>query len=247
MNRRAYLIGALAVSCAAHVLGVVGVVQFAASRRSVAVVFRPGEGEGVVTLTVFPTVAPAPAAAPLPIAPPPPVQAPPPVEVVQAPPPAPPVASAPTPAAAQAAAPPPAPDLAVAPAVEGVPAAANAASVPSAPDAPVVGQAVPAGGAAGDDSAPGIAGEIAADYSADIRPVYPTSARLRGEEGAVKVLALVNSAGRAAAVEVRESSGYPALDRAATDAICRARFRVQSAAGEPRRVLLTFRFRLIDR
>jgi protein TonB len=83
--------------------------------------------------------------------------------------------------------------------------------------------------------------------TADVRPVYPLSARLRGEEGTVRVLVLIGVSGRAEQVEISQSSGCEALDRAAADAVRKARFFARSGfAAGPRRILLTFRFQLVD-
>jgi protein TonB len=73
------------------------------------------------------------------------------------------------------------------------------------------------------------------------------SARMRGEEGVVTVLATIDAAGRAQSVALEKSSGFTALDRAALAASRRANF---AASGGPAvagsRILLTFRFKLVD-
>ncbi|MBU4429904.1 MAG: TonB family protein [Verrucomicrobia bacterium] len=81
-----------------------------------------------------------------------------------------------------------------------------------------------------------------------IRPIYPPGARLRGEEGAVTVSALVTPSGKARTVEVVRSSGFPALDQSALNAVLRARFipaRTGHTAIESQ-TTLTFRFTLLD-
>jgi protein TonB len=81
----------------------------------------------------------------------------------------------------------------------------------------------------------------------ELRPRYPMGARLRGEEGTVTVSATVSDRGRAEQVSVVKTSGYPALDRAALDAVRESRFvRYGGEPGEGGEVVLTFRFRLVD-
>ncbi|MBB5690515.1 protein TonB [Roseomonas alkaliterrae] len=64
-------------------------------------------------------------------------------------------------------------------------------------------------------------------------PDYPPESRRRGEEGSVRVSLRVGPDGRVQAVEVLESSGHPALDRAAVEAVRRWRFRPATQAGLP--------------
>lgn len=79
-------------------------------------------------------------------------------------------------------------------------------------------------------------------------PKYPVAARKAGWEGAVVVSILVDESGRAAAVTVRESSRYAALDEAAVAAVKQWRFAPARRNGEP--VVSTHtvrvRFRLTD-
>ena len=65
---------------------------------------------------------------------------------------------------------------------------------------------------------------IQARYSETPKPVYPESARSEGREGRVLLRVLVDDQGRTKRVEVNESSGSEALDRAAAEAIKRWRF-----------------------
>jgi protein TonB len=46
--------------------------------------------------------------------------------------------------------------------------------------------------------------------------MYPRDSLLRGEQGTVAILIEVEDSGRISSVTVKESSGFPALDRAAT-------------------------------
>ena len=81
----------------------------------------------------------------------------------------------------------------------------------------------------------------------EIKPRYPFGSRVRGEEGVVKVRVCVTPSGRSGSVEIVESSGFRALDRAAVDAVRKARFKAEGGAStEGGEIVLTFRFRLMD-
>ena len=104
---------------------------------------------------------------------------------------------------------------------------------------------VPTRSAAGDGAASGV--ETAVAYRTDVRPAYPMSARLRGEEGMVTVKVTINGAAQAESAEVETSSGFPTLDRAALAAARKATFVASGgAAVAGGRILLTFRFKLVD-
>jgi protein TonB len=80
----------------------------------------------------------------------------------------------------------------------------------------------------------------------DAEAVYPLGARLRGEEGAVRILVFIDLDGRIDDLEISQSSGFAALDRAAERAVRRTRFepatrRSQPVAGE---LTITIRFSL---
>ena len=75
-----------------------------------------------------------------------------------------------------------------------------------------------------------------------VRPEYPEDARQRGIEGKVKVLALVDTAGKVVEAEVMTASGEPQLDRAAEVAVRRCRFRPYQVGGERREVYAVFVF-----
>ena len=82
--------------------------------------------------------------------------------------------------------------------------------------------------------------------SIDAEAVYPLGARLRGEEGAVRILVFINVDGRIGHLKISQSSGFTALDRAAERAVRRTRFepatrRSQPVAGE---LTITIRFSL---
>jgi protein TonB len=142
-------------------------------------------------------------------------------------------------------------ELAVAPAA--VPAIEPAGCSPPAPvDILVASGHRPTPSAAGEST--NTADSVASDAGAvgglvaigAIRPAYPASARLRGEEGVVVVAVETDDAGRPRNVVVTTPSGSSSLDRAAVDAARRARF--ASATGIPSRgrAALSFRFRLVD-
>jgi protein TonB len=63
-----------------------------------------------------------------------------------------------------------------------------------------------------------------ARYRDTPRPEYPESARREGREGRVLLRVLVDDQGRSKKVEINNSSGSAALDRAAAEAIRRWRF-----------------------
>jgi protein TonB len=116
----------------------------------------------------------------------------------------------------------------------------------------------PAGGtAAARDGGPGSGdgtstgsgvGDGRASSLASIHPVYPVGARRRGEEGRVVIEATVMANGRAGAWLVVASSGFSELDRAAENAIRRARFSPATRRRVPvsSRIRLTFIFNLRD-
>jgi len=60
--------------------------------------------------------------------------------------------------------------------------------------------------------------------------MYPARSRRRGETGEVVVDALIGLDGRVLSTKVEESSGFPALDEAASDAVRRAHFRFRPEA-----------------
>jgi periplasmic protein TonB len=138
------------------------------------------------------------------------------------------VADFPVPPAAQVAAESPAPEKAR---PEEVPAQAPPAAAPVASQ-PAPFQGIPSFSA----------GEL------DIRPRYPFGARMRGEQGCVRLLVKVLASGRADHVSVAETSGFSALDGAAIDAVKKARFHgvMPSSAGPGGELLLRFRFQLVD-
>jgi len=64
-------------------------------------------------------------------------------------------------------------------------------------------------------------------------PDYPAESRRRGEEGTVRLSLRIGPDGRVQMAEVAQTSGHPALDRAAVEAVRRWRFRPATQAGLP--------------
>lgn len=96
----------------------------------------------------------------------------------------------------------------------------------------------------GDLQTKGIAGGLATNSG--IHPYYPLGARLRGEEGTVKIEARIATDGRVLNCTVIKSSGFPALDSAAVDAMKQTRFVSAKAlpVKKESKTVLTFRFDL---
>jgi periplasmic protein TonB len=69
------------------------------------------------------------------------------------------------------------------------------------------------------------------DYLNNPPPQYPESSRISGEQGVVLVRAMVGTSGDVTRVSLSQSSGYPALDRAAVEAVKGWKFHPASAAG----------------
>jgi TonB family protein len=72
---------------------------------------------------------------------------------------------------------------------------------------------------------------ILPDYLSNPPPRYPESSRLAGEQGVVLVRVDVATSGNVNRVLLGRSSGYPALDRAAVEAVKGWKFHPASAAG----------------
>jgi periplasmic protein TonB len=77
-------------------------------------------------------------------------------------------------------------------------------------------------------------------------PVYPESARRRGEQGRVMLQVSVSTDGTPLEVDVLATSGHPSLDSAALSAVRQWRFIPASQAGMPVRAFaeVPIRFRL---
>jgi protein TonB len=85
------------------------------------------------------------------------------------------------------------------------------------------------------------------EVTTDIKPAYPFGSRMRGEEGSVTLKIWIDADGSAKDIEVLQSSGYPALDKAGIKALRKAQFRDNK--GRPVgsiETTLTFRFKLVE-
>ena len=69
-------------------------------------------------------------------------------------------------------------------------------------------------------------------------PVYPQSSRLAGEQGEVVIDATVDADGLPSVIALQRSSGYPALDNAAIEAVKGARFKPYMVNGKPQPIVL---------
>ncbi len=87
-----------------------------------------------------------------------------------------------------------------------------------------------------------------ARYRETPRPDYPESARRDGREGRVLLRVLVDDQGRSKQVEINNSSGSDALDRAAAEAIKRWRFHPARHGDKPVEswLRIPIEFRLAD-
>lgn len=80
------------------------------------------------------------------------------------------------------------------------------------------------------------------------KPSYPDASRMAGEEGTVRLKVTFHTNGAPQFISVDESSGYPALDKAATDAMKEARIEpyVQGGKPTPFTVIIPIRFQLVQ-
>ena len=83
------------------------------------------------------------------------------------------------------------------------------------------------------------------------KPIYPRYSRRHGEEGTLVISVDIRADGRAERIEVIRPSGYSRLDRAALDAVGRARFlpamRGGKAVNSTKRIAFTFRLTEAER
>ncbi len=75
-----------------------------------------------------------------------------------------------------------------------------------------------------------------------VKPEYPEDARSRNIEGKVALVALVDTTGHVAEVDILGSSGERQLEKAATQAVWQCQFRPYRVKGEVREVYAVFRF-----
>jgi protein TonB len=123
-------------------------------------------------------------------------------------------------AAALSANPLPTPTPTSAPAPAATAAASPAASGPLSP------------AASSSDSARRVGPRVDASWAGNAPPPYPAAARRMGEQGEVRLDVHVGADGSVIDVQVRASSGSPALDRSAMDAVRRWRFRPATVDGQ---------------
>jgi TonB family protein len=74
------------------------------------------------------------------------------------------------------------------------------------------------------------------------KPIYPPGESEQGVEGRVMVQALVDTTGHVVDVQLLASTGVPAFERSAADAVWQYRFRPYRMAGVPSEVYALFRF-----
>lgn len=143
-------------------------------------------------------------------------------------PPAPPAASRP------ATLPAPSPGLDATPAAVAAQTAQPPAGAASVPLADPVGSTQKTGPAQATNPAPRIEPPASsADYLDNPRPAYPALSRRLGEQGQVLLRVWVEADGRPGKMELRRSSGFERLDRAAQQAVQRWRFVPGRRAGTP--------------
>ncbi|NHZ97002.1 energy transducer TonB [Massilia sp. CCM 8734] len=87
--------------------------------------------------------------------------------------------------------------------------------------------------AGGAHAAPAGNTEARADLASCAKPVYPADARAARHAGTVKLAFLVGADGKLADSKVDTSSGHPALDDAAHQALKLCKFSAASAKGKP--------------
>ena len=75
-----------------------------------------------------------------------------------------------------------------------------------------------------------------------VKPIYPEDARNHNIEGKVALVALVDTTGHVASVDVMASTGERQLERAATEAVWQCLFRPYQVHGHVREVYAVFRF-----
>jgi periplasmic protein TonB len=75
--------------------------------------------------------------------------------------------------------------------------------------------------------------EVPVRLAGGVQPAYPFLSRRRGEQGRVTVEVEVLADGRAGALRIVSSSGYPLLDEAALRALRETRFEPASRGGRP--------------
>jgi protein TonB len=89
-------------------------------------------------------------------------------------------------------------------------------------------------GAASTSGGPAAGGaNVRPAYLYNPHPAYPAESRANGEKGLVLLMVGINEQGNVISVKVRQSSGFPRLDSAATEGVRSWRFRPARLAGFP--------------
>lgn len=132
-------------------------------------------------------------------------------------------------------APPPAPRLAAAPELPPAPTAPTGTVEPQPAPPPI---AAPAAIAPAPPAPPAPPARIelpssSADYLQNPKPAYPPTSRRLGEQGRVVVRVLIGVDGTAQDAQVKVSSGYERLDRAALEAVRKWRYIPGKRGGVP--------------
>jgi protein TonB len=113
---------------------------------------------------------------------------------------------------------------------------APAQGTPSAPAPTAAASAAPgspiASAAPTSEAARRVGPRVDASWAGNAPPPYPAAARRMGEQGEVRLDVHVGTDGSVIDVQVRASSGSPALDRSAMDAVRRWRFRPATVDGQ---------------
>lgn len=118
----------------------------------------------------------------------------------------------------------PAPVLAAVPRADAAPASFVAAPAPVEPTPAVAVDPGPVIAAPAAPPTPLVPPVFNANYLENPAPQYPPASRRMGEEGRVTLRVYVSVKGRAERVEIKTSSGFDRLDRAAMDAVQGWRF-----------------------
>lgn len=79
-------------------------------------------------------------------------------------------------------------------------------------------------------------GKLVVVYQPDADPYYPSFSKRAGEQGEVVVRLIIDEAGIVEEVALLRSSGFPRLDRAASEIGKRYRFKPYSVNGNPARI-----------
>lgn len=83
------------------------------------------------------------------------------------------------------------------------------------------------------EGAPVTAPRVDAHQHQNPEPAYPRLSRRRGEEGTVILELLVQKDGSVDEIKIKESSGFPRLDKSAVEAVRRWKYNPATRGGEP--------------